>query len=250
VKNVASLLFDWPGRHSLQLVLPATILLAALVHAGIFFLFAIAYPAPQSDGVDAVQAFLTLPGSPDAERLQALVEGDDPAVFAPGRGLGIAETPPAARYRPSYASSPPQLSGLPPEAGGDTLPAEAVPVPMTSVRLPRTGGTPAARPSGPPRTSLSASSALAGRTVAFPEDVVFEASPRAQLDAARFLVAVQPDGSVDAVFLQSSSGSADLDAAAGKRISDLRFEPAPDAGVVWDIVAVHWGADVRRLEAQ
>jgi TonB family protein len=249
VKSVGSLLFDWPGRHSLQLVLPATIVLAALVHAGIFFLFAIAYPAPQSDGVAAAQAFLTLPGSPDAARLKALVEGDDPAVFAPGRGLGVAEIPPAADYRPSYASTTPRLSGLPEAVGGDALPAGAVPVPENSVRLARAGA-PAARPAGPPRTSLSASGALGGRTVAFPEGVVFEASPRVQLDVARFLVAVEPDGTVDAVFLQGSSGSADLDAAAGKRISGLKFEPAPDAGVVWDVVAVHWGADVRRLEAQ
>ena len=68
-----------PGRHHLHLLLPAAIVFAAILHAGLFFAFSIIYPHPRNAGPDPAQIFFVPPGTADAARRiadKALAEPD------------------------------------------------------------------------------------------------------------------------------------------------------------------------------
>ena len=127
-----SLIFDWPGRHTLHPVLPACIILAVVFHAGLFYAFTIVYPAAEPAGPRPVQAFFVPDRSSDHARLEAILQTDDPAIFAPGRGLFPNEKLPASRYTPVYKMDKTVLDPLPAAAVAkiDSLP------PTGPVRLP------------------------------------------------------------------------------------------------------------------
>ena len=53
----AELLFKWPHRHRIHLLLPAMLILAALAHGGIFFLFSVANPPLKADGINPARVY-------------------------------------------------------------------------------------------------------------------------------------------------------------------------------------------------
>ncbi|MCK9589556.1 MAG: hypothetical protein WC076_10215 [Terrimicrobiaceae bacterium] len=235
-----SLIFEWPGRHHLHLLLPVTIVLAALLHAGLFFVFSIIYPQSESAGPDPAQACFIPPGAADAPRLEALLRSSDPAVFAPGRGLDLPEPVPPVAYIPRYASDKPALDPLPPSSKPDfPRRAFAGPVPV------RQGNAmPAVSPPSP--TRLVSSDALSTRIPALPEGTVFLIPQGFDPEPAVFLVALRADGRVAHVFQQHSSGNALLDLKAASLLRGLQFAPDPSAGS-WGFVTFQWGTDVHPM---
>lgn len=231
------LLFDWPGRHHVQVLLPAAFVLALIAHAGVFFLFSVVYPPAQTNGPDAVQVNFLLPGSPEADRAQTILSVQNPMLFAPGRGLPEGPLP-RAEFRPGYASRPLPLEGMPERPR--QLPVESRPVGIVRVDPP-VEPLPLTRRYSV--THLSASGTLRER---IPSNWTgsFSIPPRFVPAPARFLVAVRPDGSVAHLFLQESSGNGLLDAAASRALAATAFEAAP-AGLVWGMVTVNWGGDIR-----
>jgi hypothetical protein len=235
-----TMIFEWPGRHHLHVMLPLTILLAALLHAGLFFLFSIIYPHPQNGGPDPAQIAFIPPGSPDADRLAALLESSDSAVFAPGRGLDLPAPVPPTAYIPSYATDHPVLDPLPQiQAESASKPAVAGPVRLRVPQLP-----PTALPPAP--TRLISSDALASRLPALPNGVLFSVPPGFDPEPATFLVAIRGDGRVSHIFLQHSSGNPSLDDRASDLLRGLKFVPA-EAGEDWGLLTLQWGTDVHPL---
>jgi len=232
------LIFDWPGRHNLQLVLPLTIALAIILHLGVFFVFSIVYPNKGGEGPDYASVYFPLPGSLDADRLKALLQIADPATFAPGWGQS-ADVSSASKYLPTYAAPDLKLEGLPPQnrtPQAYRAPLGAVEIPKLKIEVPES---PSAL-----GTRLVVSSTLAGREPAMPGDVRFVSSGRLPADSPRFLISVAPDGAVTNVFLQSSSGNTDLDGSAARQLARMSFRAA-DAGTIWGDVFFVWGNDVR-----
>lgn len=241
-----SLIFDWPGRHTLHIVLPSCIILAVLAHAGLFYLFTIIYPRPEPAGPSPEVVYFIPPQSADHARLAEILQTDDPAIFAPGRGIAHSEFRPASRYTPGYETEKAALDPLPgvPETSV-AKEAQAAPVSLTGSRPPSVS-----QPEPPP-TQLVAGEPLAARLPRLPEQAGFEALPGQSLEPAGFLVSVRADGSVAHVLPQHPSGNAQIDARALKLLSSLRFLPSPGGENAWGEVTFYWGSDVRRpAEAQ
>ncbi|MFZ4598028.1 MAG: energy transducer TonB [Terrimicrobiaceae bacterium] len=234
------LIFDWPGRHNLQLVLPLTIILAVAVHLGIFFVFSIVYPGNVGEGPNQATVYFPLSGSADAERLQALLAIADPAIFAPGRGSADADTP-AVTYLPSYAGTEVPPEPLPTRQ----LPSPSFREPLGAVEIPKPQPMhPTPQPAS--GTRLVVSQSLAGRAYELPAGAAFVTSGRLPAESARFLVSVNPDGAIANIFLQSSSGNPDLDESAARQLARMSFRPA-GGETVWGDIFFVWGDDVQGI---
>lgn len=231
------LIFDWPGRHHLHLLLPAALLAAVAAHAGFFFLFSIIYPRPEAGAIDSTSVFIVLPGSGDSARLAALLESADPSVFAPGRGLSAGGGIPAVKYTPHYATAEPVVEELPAVAPKNaTPPISTGPVPGRVIRpAPITG--PAARSTSKLRAGDTLSHRLPELTEALkslrPADGTFPGP-------ATFFVAVRPDGTVAHIFPQQGSGNDTFDRRAAGVVRSLRFLPGP-GDPAWGVLTVEWG---------
>ncbi|MFZ4774340.1 MAG: hypothetical protein ACOYM3_03190 [Terrimicrobiaceae bacterium] len=240
-----SLIFEWPGRHHLHFLLPFTILLAALLHAGLFFVFSIIYPRPENSGPEPAQVYFITPGSDDAARLEMLMHSSDSAVFAPGRGLDLPDPIPRVAYTPQYASDKPSLDALPaPGAAVNVPPLVSGPVPIRETK-PESSGTVAE----PAPTKIFSSDSLAARTPALPAGTTFQIPLGIDPEPVVFLVAVRGDGRVAHVFPQHGSGNASLDLRAAAMLRALKFAPDP-AGEAWGFVTFQWGSDLQQVPAR
>ena len=238
-----SLIFEWPGRHHLHLMLPVTIVLAAIVHAGLFFLFSIIYPRPESARLDSAQVFYIPPDSADAALLEGVMRSSDPAVFAPGRGVNLPGLPQPVAYIPRYTSDKPELDPLP-RLIITTRPRPAGPVPIWREKL--------KAPEAPPvssRTKLVSTDPLSKRLPALPEGVIFPITQGFDPEPAVFLIALREDGRTSHVFQQHSSGNSLLDIKAAGLIRGLQFAPDP-SGDSWGFVTFQWGSDVQPMAPQ
>ena len=95
------LLFEWERPARFRWKLLALILLSALVHAGTFFLFQIAYPPRVTIPPPAPEVSLLLPTTPENRALLRRIEAEDPALIASTPGV----TPPdllQQKYLASY----------------------------------------------------------------------------------------------------------------------------------------------------
>jgi len=240
-----SLIFEWPGRHHLHLMLPAGILLAAILHASLFFVFSITYPHPKKAGPDQAQIYFVPPGTADAARLEGVLRSSDPAVFAPGRGLDLPDPVTPVGYVPRYASDKPVLDPLPHYKKSELpRPASAGPVPAWQ-QNPKPAGV--APPPSP--TKLVATDTLSSRIPALPEGTVFPIPQGFDPEPAVFLVAVRGDGRAVHVFQQHGSGNSLLDLKAASLLRKLTFAPDPADGA-WGFVTFQWGTDVHPMAPQ
>lgn len=240
-----ALIFEWTGRHHLHLMLPVTIVLAAILHAGLFFVFSIIYPRPENAGMDPAQVYFIPATAADALRLEGLLRSSDPAVFAPGRGLDLPDPVPPVAYLPRYASDKLALDPLP----NTTNSAPAPPSPAGPVPVRPGISKPSGVPQLPSPTRLVSEDALSARISALPEGAVFSVPQGFDPEPAAFLVAVRVDGRVANLFQQHSSGNAALDLRAADLLRGVKF--APDAaGESWGVVTFQWGTDVHPLAPQ
>lgn len=235
-----TLIFEWPGRHHLHLMLPVTIVLAAVLHAGLFFLFSILHPSPRSARLDSTQVFYIPPGSAEAARLEGLLRSSDPAAFAPGRGLHLPQLPTPVAYTPRYMADRPELAPLP-RLIKTTHPRLAGPVPVGMDKW-KSAGT----PPQPSRTRLVSTDSLSWRIPPLPEGMVFPIPQGFDPEPAIFLIALREDGRTAHVFQQHSSGNSLLDLKAAALLRGLLFTPHP-SGDSWGFVTFQWGTDVQTM---
>jgi len=233
--NKDGLIFEWPGRHHLHLLLPVAVLGAILVHLALFFLFSISYPRPDQGAVNSPEVFVVLPGSAGFARLAALLDSEDPSVFAPARGLPAAESL-RADYTPQYALAKAALEPLPEPTSSPVRRRPAFgPV---SLRL----GEPPERPTpgSPPSMRLAASGVLATRIPSLPSEPSLWPASGTNPGPVEFLAVVRPDGSIAHLFPQQSSGSEEFDRRALDAVRQLKFAPG-SSNPAWGILTLEWG---------
>ena len=237
-----ALIFEWPGRHHLHLMLPVTIVLAAILHVGLFFVFSIIYPRPENAGLDSAQVYFIPATAADAPRLEGLLRSSDPAVVGPGRGLDLPAPVPPVAYIPRYASDKLALDPLPhPASPAPALHSSARPVPVR-LRDPKSAG--GQLPPSP--TRLVSTDAFSSRLPALPEGTVFPVPQGFDPEPAVFLISVRSDGQVANIVQQHSSGNSGLDLRAASLLRGLKLVADPTEES-WGSVTFQWGTDVHPL---
>lgn len=237
------LTFEWPTRHRIHILLPLMVVLAALAHAAIFFLFAVRQPAPRPGGPNPAQVYFLAPGSAAQIQLAALLSSMDPALFAPGRGLPT-EVPIEAVYTPKYLEGSVDFA-MPPKV---EAPNDEVRSFYGAVAIPRQIA-PKIPPAVPSPTRLKLSESLVGR---LPEELPpmdFQTRSMETPPAASFLVALSPKGELRHVVTDRSSGEADLDEAAINYLREISFLPDQTGETRWGFVEFQWGLDLKNPPA-
>jgi len=232
----SALLFQWPHRHRIHLVLPAMLILAALAHSGIFFLFSVANPPVKADGLRQARVYFLGKGSPELAQLETTLASNDPSLFAPQR-----RTPDfsgsSAAYVPQYASSKTALLNMPPRSRSSE--AKTYPSGQVAITIPKR------RP--PPSSAqldsnhLTSTSELSERLPLPPEDILVAKDSRDSLDTPTFFVGLRGDGSIAHIVTERSSGNADIDLRAMQILKSLRFLPAENLPLAWGFVDFHLG---------
>jgi hypothetical protein len=236
--NTPALLFKWPHRHRIYFLLPTMLVLAALAHGGIFFLFSLANPPVKTDGLHTARVYFLDESNPALAQLETTLASNDPAIFAPRHGVSASRESIAA-YNPQYASAKTALLNMPPRKKMEDAPAPV----EAPVQIPTRSSLCAN--ASPPRDSnrLTASPELAARLpepiqeIRFPQNT--ETDP---LDSASFFVGIRSDGTVAHILPTQSSGNADLDIQAIQIMKSLRFAPAEDTPLAWGVVNFRFGA--------
>lgn len=232
------LIFDWPIRHRIHLLLPAMLVLAALAHGSIFFLFTIAYPKGQSDKLKSAQVFFLPEGSPQKLQIEGLLLSSDPSLFAPGRGMPREEGVFSSTYTPQFASEKTTLLPIPPR--WEAQPTAHVPSARREFKFP----TPATPKQEAPALAakLQSGPALADRLPSLPENPVVPLLASGSLDALTFLIGVDSSGNVAFLVPKHSSGDPAIDRDLIQLLRSLRFAPSEKSGIVWDFLEFHWGS--------
>lgn len=237
--KTSPLLFDWPHRHRIHLLFPATLLAAALAHAAIFFLFSVVYPTSGFEGLNPGRVYFLPEGGSDLAQLDCLLASNDPALYAPGHHLGREEFASVATYVPQYNTA--RLALLnPPHASS---PRNSFPRPSGRVEI--FHERPASLlPSVPRRTRLTASPEIAERLADLPDGLSFQTTLLSSPEPGVFFVAVSPEGTVVHILVDRSSGDLALDLAAENVLRSLRFTPTGAGKTAWGFIHFDWGADV------
>lgn len=234
--NAAALLFKWPHRHRIRLLLPAMLVLAALAHGGIFFLFSVANPPVKPDGIRPARVYFLGENNPALTQLETTLASNDPSLFAPRHGGSFPES--IAVYNPQYASARTALLNMPPrrKTDGDASPA-ALPVAIS--KPPRQRTAPSIRQES---NSLTATPDLAQRLPEPPSEILRPGNAGADsLESASFFMGIRPDGTVAHILPSRSSGNVDLDLQALQILKSLRFAPAENIPLAWGFVNLHFG---------
>lgn len=236
--NTPALLFKWPHRHRIHLILPTMLVLAALAHGGIIFLFSVANPPVKADGLRPARVYFLGENNPALARLESTLASNDPALFAPRHGDATARES-IAVYNPQYASAKTALLNMPPRRKtDDATPSAAAPVAIAKPRSQR------ASASGIQDSNrLTASPELTKRLPEPPQEIIRSQKTGADsLDSASFFVGIQSDGTVAHILPNRSSGNAELDLQALQSLKSLRFTPDENIPLVWGFVNFHFGA--------
>ena len=232
------LIFDWPARHRIHLLLPAMLVLAALAHGSIFFLFTVAYPKGKPDTLKPAQLFFLPEGSPQKRQVEGLLLSSDPSLFAPGRGMPREESFFSTTYTPQFSSE--NIALLPLTRKAEALPSAHIPSLRREVKLPAPSSQKPEAVTRPAR--LQSGMALADRLPALSSTPLVSLSASAPLEAATFLIGVDSDGHVDFLVLEKSSGDPTIDGDLMRLLRGLRFAKAEKSGIVWDFLEFHWGS--------
>lgn len=236
--NTPALLFKWPHRHRIHLILPATLVLAALAHGGIFFLFSVANPPVKADGLRPARVYFVGENNPALAQLESTLTSNDPALFAPRHGDPTSRES-IAVYNPQYASAKTALLNMPPRRKTDDA-TSPVALPVVIRKPPSQRVSVANRQDS---NRLTASTELAERLPEPPREILRPQKTDADsLDSASFFVGIRSDGTVEHILPSRSSGNADLDLQALQTLKSLRFAPAENIPLAWGFVHFHFGA--------
>jgi hypothetical protein len=214
------------------------LVLAALAHGGIFFLFSVANPPVKADGLKPARVYFLDEGSHELAQLETILASNDPALFAP-RHPSSTNRESTAIYVPQYASAKTALLNMPPRRKTNDD-ASLTSVPVAISKPPRQQNASAIRQDS---NSFTASPELAERRPEPPREIL---RPRKtdtdSLDSASFFVGIRSDGTVAHILPSRSSGNADLDLQALQALKSLRFAPAENIPLAWGFVNLHFGA--------
>lgn len=230
------LVFDWPHRHRIHLLLPAAILAAGAAHLAVLFVFSVAYPRPESEGPKPARLFFVPPGDPAMAPLAGFLASSDPALFAPGRGLPRTDAISNADHTPQFESSRPELITALPSILREK-PAGPVFAGPPEIPRPQRQQPP---PAPPLPTRIIAETPLATR-LPQPLECPIPA-PTHQTHDLVFLAGVEPDGTVRYLFAESAGATGEsLESAAAEFLRGVRFTPSASQQTEWGFVRFRWG---------
>ena len=228
------LLFDWPHRHRIQLLLPATVIVALLAHAGALLLFDIIHPAPDFTGPNPARIYFLPASSPMHARIQGLLLTADPALYAPTQGLPTSDITTSATYTPQFKSEKPTLANLPPISRN---------IPKSEFRIeslqPHTSATHSPQPRLLAKKSILLTGNLANRTCS--ELQLHAAPPPLLPEPPSYLVGVSESGTVLHVIPYKPTGDPSIDAQLINAIRSLRFDSTTAPGTAWGMMVVRPG---------
>ena len=236
--NTPALLFKWPHRHRIYLLLPTMLVLAALAHGGIFFLFSVANPTVKTDGLHTARVYFLDENNPALAQLETTLASNDPALFAPRHGISASRES-IAVYNPQYASARAALLNMPPRKKTDNVTAP-VATPVTIAPRPSQRAIASTREDS---NRLTASPELSARLPEPPRELLHPQNTDTNApDSASFFIGIRSDGTVAHILPTRSSGNADLDLQTTQIMKSLRFGPAENIPLAWGIVNLHFGA--------
>ena len=233
-----NLVFDWPVRHRIHLLLPLMVVIAGLIHAAVFFLFAAKQPNPLEGGPNPAKVFFLGPGSASAIQLAPLLDSMDPALHAPGRGLAR-EIPIEASYTPQYLESSVDFDAPPRSNFMDT--EDRVFLGPVEIR-PAHYSNPVTRKPAP--TRLFFSSSISNRVPPSTGAGKFRMRSSYTPAPASFLFGLSPEGRIVHLVIDRSSGDEALDIEAMRRLREINFLPIESQKTEWGFVEFQWGGDL------
>ena len=231
------LLFKWPHRHRIHLLLPAALILAAVAHAGIFFLFSVANPPLKPDGIHPARIYFLRKDSQELAQLESTLASNDPALFAPRHGSPIHTAFPAT-YIPQYATTKTALLQMPPREKAETTDRE----PLGPIAITKPKTLPRQAPERRLSPQLSASPELAARLPEIPKEIRIQKTRPDSLDTISFFVGIQSDGTVAHIVANNTTGDSVCDLQALQILKSLRLLPTEETRVQWGFVDFHIGA--------
>ena len=234
--NTPALLFKWPHRHRIHLLLPAMLVLAALAHGGIFFLFSVANPPVKADGLHPARVYFLDENNPALAQLETTLASNDPALFAPRHGVSASRES-VAVYNPQYSSARAALLNMPPRKKTDDAPSP-VAEPVAIAIPPSQRAITSTRQDS---NCLTASPELAARLPEPPRELLTPQNTDTP-DSASFFIGIRSDGTIAHIMPARSSGNADLDLQAIQIMKSLRIAPAENIPLAWGVVNLHFGA--------
>jgi hypothetical protein len=239
------LTFHWPDHGDVSLALPAMLIVATLAHAAAFFLFKVATPVPGAPLVQSpVQITLIAPGLPGCDEALEWIGARDPI-----RESHISDVLPANILQPAYSASFARLRSAPEMAYAAPPPTRLPDIPMIAPNAAQAPPVPVA-PSPPTASRLTFSPPIAARKLAEAPPLDLAHPAKELLKPARFLVAMEPDGSFGLVFRMESSGNPQIDAYVEQYLGNVRFDPSPDAARVWGFARFDFGSDAYIFPSQ
>ena len=232
--NTPALLFKWPHSHRIHLLLPAMLVLAALAHGGIFFLFSVANPPAKADGLNPARVYFLDENNPALAQLETTLASNDPSLFAPRHGVSASRES-VAVYNPQYASARTALLNMPPRKKTDDAPTP-VAAPVSIAPPPSQRAIASIRQNS---NRLTASPDLTARLPEPPSELLRTRNTD-MLDSASFFIGIRSDGTVAHILPARSSGNANLDLKIIQIMKSLRFAPAENIPLAWGVVNLHF----------
>ena len=229
------------------------VFLSLFLHALSFYVFQVAYPPSVSLLPSPVRLFILDRDSEAGATLVRWIEAEDPGLSSLPYDTGgkIAERIARVPYPPSYASARPKpkpLKDAPPDL---TLPSSFGPAETLRCLQRRFAGS--EPENGPPSlttTRMVPGDALGALLSDTPVQLDHEVPEGVTVEPSSFLVGVAPSGRVLHIFLQQSSGDADLDAATRAHLYQFRFPRTDGSDPAWGLVTYYYGSMIyRRTEA-
>jgi hypothetical protein len=238
------LLFDWPTRHHVHLLLPITIALALVIHAASFFFFRVSYPLEQGRQMRSAEVIFLQPGSPQAKALEPMIAASDPALFSPAGPSELQNRLSSqAVYSAQFDQASPPLAAKPVDSsqGPKFTFFAASPV---AVKASEANG----KPQAPAiKTFIKVTGALEGREFSPAKEPTYSTASEISLQPAEFSVSVAPDGTIMHVFPVRGSGDETIDQTALRTLLAGKFSSASGGEApVWGTVVFLWGGDIRR----
>jgi len=237
-EGIDRLIFRWPEK-GVSFLLPAFFVLAVLIHASAVFLFQIVYPPVETIAPPQAQVVFIAPTTPENRAFLESLESENPAKVAQMADLtpvGVGRID----YQPTYRSPSTEPKPVGRNDGSVALPPALSPLALLNTRR-----TVEPAPREAIRTTLSLSETLRERDAARGSPIRLEAQVEGAHPPAVFLIGVDDRGELRYAFLQTGSGSHQLDEAAEKALRTYPFRADPSApGITWGFATFHWGADV------
>lgn len=241
-----SMVFDWPSRHSVHVMLPAMMILSVILHGVGLMVFQLRPPAePLSNRRSAALYFLS-PTAAETGTIVPMIASADPSLFSAAtsedRDIWLL---PGSDYSPSFDGVRQKFASLP---AGDPSPATPL-LSFDSVRAGIHGSKKPPARQAPLATKIALEGDHAGMIFELAPGISFVAPERKNLFPLEFLIASGPDGRVLHAFPLASSGDEQIDRAALRGLMGGRFKMRgdPPAENLWGRATFLWGSDVQRM---